>query len=155
MSEPTGLTQRQTEDYTELFRQHDRNNSGYITSDELGAVLRSLGEKPSAFQVGGLISDSDLDGDGRMGLKEFLSLLGRKVVPQPGATSPEEELAEAFRVHDADGDGFVTKDEMTTLMQTLGDAPTAEEIDAAYAKSDANGDGKLDFAEFKALYGAR
>ncbi|MGY0231682.1 EF-hand domain-containing protein [Longispora urticae] len=148
MSDAQPLSPAQTEEYRKAFTLHDRNNSGYITSDELGVVLRSLGARPTAIELRKLIADADANGNKRLDLAEFLALMAAHGGPS------DAELAEAFRAHDADGDGYVTAEEMTRLMVSMGDQPTTEEVAAAFTAADGDGDGRLDYAEFKALYSA-
>ena len=42
------------------------------------------------------------------------------------------EFKEAFNVFDKDCDGFITTDELATVMRSLGHNPTKEELDAEY-----------------------
>ena len=51
---------------------------------------------------------------------------------------------------DSNGDGFVTKDELKTMLSSLGDAVEDSVVDEMMAVADLNGDGKVDFNEFVA-----
>jgi len=55
----------------------------------------------------------DVDGNGTIDFPEFLSLMARKMKD----TDSEEELKEAFKVFDKDGNGFISAAEVrkTTL----------------------------------------
>ena len=61
-----------------MFFSLDRDNSGSIDSDELGVMLRSLGQNPSDEELQALIDSVDgADGeakDGQIQLREFLQL---------------------------------------------------------------------------------
>ena len=59
-----------------------------------------------------------------------------------------EELKAAFSQMDANGDGFVTKDELKTMLAGLGESVDEAVVDEMIAIADTNGDGKVDFAEF-------
>lgn len=74
---------------------------------------------------------------------------------QRGAAKPrelepaqEEELRQAFELFDKDASGFIDKDELAGLMQTLG--VTLDEVQLAnlYTEMDPSGDGQIDFKEF-------
>ena len=49
---------------------------------------------------------------------------------------------------DANKDGVVTKEELTTLLKGLGEDVTDEVIDEMIKIADENGDGKIQFEEF-------
>ena len=58
------------------------------------------------------------------------------------------ELKKAFQVMDANGDGVVTKEELTNLLKGLGEDVTDEVVDEMIKIADTNGDGKIQFEEF-------
>ena len=49
---------------------------------------------------------------------------------------------------DANKDGVVTKDELKTLLASLGENVTEDVINEMISIADENGDGKVDFTEF-------
>ena len=53
----------------------DKDNSGTISKDELGNVLKSLGHNPSDLEVIDLIQKVDVDGSGTIEFPEFLTLM--------------------------------------------------------------------------------
>ena len=61
-----------------------------------------------------------------------------------------EELKAAFQSMDANGDGFVSKDELKSMLSSLGEPVDDSVIDEMIAVADTNGDGKIDFNEFVA-----
>jgi len=63
----------------------------------------------------------------------------------------EEEIRDAFIVFDRDGNGMVSASELRHVMSSLGDDLTDEEIDEMIREADVNGDGQIDFGEFKIL----
>ena len=56
-----------------------------------------------------------------------------------------EEIQEAFRVFDRDGDGFISAAELKHVMNNLGEKLTDEEVDQMIIDADRDGDGKIDF----------
>ena len=58
---------------------------------------------------------------------------------------PEEELKQAFKVFDKDGDGYISADELKEVMKNLGESLSAKEVDDMLKEADINGDGKIDF----------
>ena len=49
---------------------------------------------------------------------------------------------------DANKDGVVTKEELTTLLKGLGESVTDDVVDEMIKIADENGDGKIQFEEF-------
>ena len=61
----------------------------------------------------------------------------------------ENEMKEAFKAFDADGDGSTSKDELKKILAKFGQTLTEAELDAVMAEVDTDGDGSIDFDEFK------
>eukprot|EP01115_Flamella_aegyptia_P002558 TRINITY_DN136648_c0_g1_i1.p1 TRINITY_DN136648_c0_g1~~TRINITY_DN136648_c0_g1_i1.p1 ORF type:complete len:152 (+),score=64.12 TRINITY_DN136648_c0_g1_i1:68-523(+) len=59
-----------------------------------------------------------------------------------------QELKEAFQLFDRDGDGLITSKELGTVMKSLGQNPSEQELHDMIHEVDANGNGMIDFPEF-------
>merc|ERR1711974_385731 len=62
-----------------VFNVFDKNQDGYISSVELGKVMADLGERLSEEEVEEMMRWADKDGDGKVGLKEFSSMMPASV----------------------------------------------------------------------------
>lgn len=60
-----------------------------------------------------------------------------------------DALLAKFREFDTDGNGSISEDEFGNLVAALGLRLTAGEIQIAYSAIDVNGNGRIDFSEFK------
>lgn len=55
----------------------------------------------------------------------------------------EDEIREAFRVFDKDGNGHISSPELRLVMSNLGEKLTDEEIDEMIRQADIDGDGQI------------
>jgi len=56
-------------------------------------------------------------------------------------TDPVEEIREAFRVFNNEGNGFISAAELRHMMTYLGEKLTDEEVDEMIREADIDGDG--------------
>lgn len=122
----------------------DKDGDGTITSSELGAVMRSLGQQPTEAALKQMISEVDADGSGTIDFAEFLTLMSRKMK----SADSQAEILEAFKVFDKDGSGKISADELRQVMNNLGEKLSDEEVSEMIREADTNGDGEIDVKEF-------
>jgi len=60
-------------------------------------------------------------------------------------TDSDEEIREAFRVFDKDGNGFISAAELRHVMTNLGEKLTDEEVDEMIREADVDGDGQVNY----------
>ena len=145
------LTDEQIAEFKEAFSLFDRDGDGNITTKELGTVMRSLGQNPDERELQDLINDIDADGNGNIDFPEFLSLMAKKMKD----TDTEEELIEAFKVFDTEGNGVISAMRLRELMETLGTKLPGAEIDEMIQEADINRDGNINYVELVRLMMAK
>jgi len=138
------LTEDQISEFKEAFSLFDKDGDGTITTLELGTVMRSLGQNPTEAELQDMINEVDADGDNMIDFPEFLTMMARKMRD----TDTEEEIKEAFKVFDKDGNGFISAAELRHVMTSLGEKLTDKEVDEMIREADVDGDGQINYDEF-------
>ena len=142
------LAEEQIAEFKEAFSLFDKDGDETITTKELGTVMRSLGQNPTEAELQDMINEVNAEGgNGTIGFPQFLTLMARKMED----TDSEEEIREAYRVFDKDGNGFISATELRHVMTNLGEKLTDEEIDEMIREADLDGDGQVNYEEFVAM----
>ncbi|XP_064622998.1 calmodulin-alpha-like [Lineus longissimus] len=138
------LTEEQVIEIREAFRLFDKDGDGTVSTQELGTVLKSLGQAPTDDELETMINEVDTDGNGIIEFSEFLAMMAKKMLGGESAL----DIREAFKVFDRDGHGYITVAELKRVMTTLGEKMTEEEVNEMISEADVDGDGKVDYEEF-------
>ncbi|KAH8232410.1 hypothetical protein KR032_005801, partial [Drosophila birchii] len=138
------LTEEQVAEFKDAFTQFDKDGTGKVSTRELGALMRTLGQNLSEPELQDLISESEANTSGEFDFNEFCSIMTK----QMRETDTEEEMREAFKIFDRDGDGFISPAELRFVMINLGEKVTDEEIDEMIREADFDGDGMINYEEF-------
>ena len=131
------------------FRSLDQDGNGQLEPNEILGVAE-LTENPLVQRV---ISIFDVDGNGTVSFIEFLVGLAQ-LAGGPGPENAEQKLRFAFNVYDVNRDGFISNGDLFAVMSLMvGDNLTGEQlqnlIDRQLQLTDTDGDGMLNFEEFK------
>ena len=109
IKEINNLTEMEIALYKEAFQIFDKHSEGYISSNELGTIMSSLGFN---------ISDEDLneitniyDNDQNNNMIDFISFLGI-ISKKKENIYKEEDLIDAFRIFDKEGNGKISSKEL-------------------------------------------
>ncbi|XP_060806504.1 neo-calmodulin [Amyelois transitella] len=152
VDETTGITRTQMKEFREAFRLFDKDGDGTITKEELGRVMRSLGQFARVEELQDMLQEVDSDGDGNVSFEEFVSILSKSMSGAGGATTSaeqeERELRDAFRVFDKHNRGYICASDLRAVLQCLGEDLSEEEIEDMIKEVDSDGDGRIDFLEF-------
>ena len=69
------VTEEQKAEFKEAFSVFDNDGDGTITIEELGTVLRMLGQTPTEAELQDMINEVDADGNGAIDFPEFCDLV--------------------------------------------------------------------------------
>jgi len=143
-----GLSEEQIQSYRVTFALFDKNNDGTITTQEMTIAMRELGLNPSEQEVRKLIKDADTNADKKIDFGEFCGLLKKHQQIRDVVVN----LQKAFKEFDANGDGFISREELRYAMTRLGESLSDKELDEMVDAADVNKDGKINYAEFASMY---
>ena len=73
------ITPEQELEYREAFQMFDKNGDGCISVNELGTVMRSVGQNPNNEELQTIINDVDADGNGTLDFQEFCQMMARQI----------------------------------------------------------------------------
>ncbi|KAL2506303.1 Calmodulin-like protein 3 [Abeliophyllum distichum] len=132
-----------------VFQMFDRNGDGRITKKELNDSLENMGIFIPDTELTQMIEKIDVNGDGFVDIDEFGGLY-QTIMDE---RDEDEDMREAFNVFDQNGDGFITVDELKSVLASLGlnQGRTAEDCKKMIMKVDVDGDGMVNFHEFKQM----
>ena len=140
------LTPEQIEEYREAFNLFDKDNNGSISASELATVMKSLGLSPSETEITDLMNEIDQDGNHEIDFEEFLTLMARQTDTRDSA----QEIIEAFKVFDKNGDGYISLSELKQVFNSIGEKLSDEELEAMFNEV-SNGSGRISIADFASL----
>ncbi|EYB96763.1 hypothetical protein Y032_0147g2596 [Ancylostoma ceylanicum] len=142
------LTAEQIEQFRKYFNMFDKENKGYIRATQVGQILRTMGQAFEERDLKQLIKEFDTDGSGEIEFEEFAAMVANFVVNSEDNEGLEEELREAFRLYDKQGNGYINVSDLRDILRALDENVSEEELDEMIAEIDTDGSGTVDFDEF-------
>jgi serine/threonine-protein phosphatase 2B regulatory subunit len=125
------------------FQSSDKDKSGMIDYTEFCEVLQ-VDPSPQGEKVFQLF---DYEKSGQIDVREFLVALSNF-----SGAGKDDKLKFAFMVFDEDGNGMITKEELTKILKAnhmaSSDAEVARKAETILAQADKDGDGVVNFDEF-------
>ncbi|KAH7298325.1 hypothetical protein KP509_25G037500 [Ceratopteris richardii] len=147
-----------------VFNVFDVNGDGCVSFDEISQTLKKLGIGTSEMSNPTVLSEVPNQSQSYLSEKEFHDLCATLYSPlevtditkgsAPSSSDGDQDLIAAFHVFDKDDDGFITPKELQEVLRSLGFGE-AMQLDACVAmigKVDQDGDGRIDFQEFKLMF---
>nr|KJB30044.1 hypothetical protein B456_005G128600 [Gossypium raimondii] len=136
-------------EFKKVFQMFDKNGDGRISKEELNDSLKKLGIFIPDDELTQMIKKIDVNGDNYVDIEEFRELYQSFMNDK----DEEEDILEAFKVFDQNGDGYISVDELMSILASLGlkQGKTIEDCKKMIMKVDVDGDGRVNFLEFKQM----
>jgi len=143
------LSEEMIAEFKMAFDIFDHDGGGDINTNELGRVMKLLGQSPSKEELDEIVHAVDVDGSGSIDFDEFLIMMVMQLNEENKSAS-DEEVKEMFRLMDKNGDNFLDWEELNGALSGVSADPPIEkwEVDAIFNEIDNNGDGVIDVEEF-------
>ncbi|XP_063702234.1 calcium-binding protein E63-1 isoform X2 [Culicoides brevitarsis] len=155
------FTENEIKDLRTAFDLLDRDQDGHVTPNELQFMLRNLGIHIKDELVDDLLKEASKTGNGLIDETEFLQWVAKiqalkeESSSSSGTSPPDDDITQdlvaAFRVFDKDSNGFITRDELKTAMEMIGENVTEAQLSDMLALADIDKDGKINYEEFARL----
>ena len=156
-------------DLQRIFEKLDKNGDGLVSLEELNWLLERIGVQFSLDELESLVGKPCLDFDEFLFFYDSISNQNvdggkKKIESVAGGEEEEEEeeliihddeedsdLVKAFKVFDLNGDGFISCEELQSVLARLGlwDESSGKDCRSMICFYDTNLDGMVDFEEFK------
>lgn len=136
----------------ELFTIFDEDGNGFIDRHELMKTFQGLGYEVDEAKAEAMIQSVDTDGDMRINLQEFQTLMKpemqNRLLEQDDRV---EDFRAMFRDADTDYSGYLSADEVYTVLLKHGIDLAYGELVELINEFDVSGDAQLDIDEFVAM----
>ena len=135
--------------YRLAFATYDKDESGFISKEEMIQLLRDIGDAPRDEELDFMMQQFDRNGDGQMGFNELIHVIRITKTKQKKAN--QDELLSAFRAMDQDGSGELTQAELKEALASMGAKFSDKQVTDMMADADEDGNGTIDYHEFAAI----
>jgi calmodulin len=141
----TNLTEMEIALYKEAFQIFDKHSEGYISTKELGTIFNSLGTNISEEDLIEIITIYDNDQNNSMiDFITFLDIIAKK----KDDIYKEEDLINAFRIFDKEGNGKISIKELRYVMMSSGVDFNENYIKDIINESNVDNDEFIDYHKF-------
>jgi calmodulin len=136
-------------DVQKAFKEFDGNGDGSIDQAELVSALSGSFTKQEVMTI---FAAADIDGNGEIDYEEFIALMcpsASDIIEKfRGKYQNMSEVRAAFQRFDKNGDGALSKEELTNALKSSGQSYSNVEVDAIFSLGDVDGDGEITLEEF-------
>ncbi|KAI3794331.1 hypothetical protein L1987_36960 [Smallanthus sonchifolius] len=136
----------QSTDYKRVFDHFDEDRNGVISPSELQRCVGLIYDDEILVEELQIVIDSLQGSDGQLGFEDFISLMESEKEEEK-----LEDLKKAFGMYEMDGTDCITPMSLNQMLSRLGESTSVDECVGMIHRFDLNGDGVLNFDEFRAM----
>jgi len=138
------LTHEQLTEIRETFALFDREGTGTITLEDMGILVRALGQTPSEAELQNMKREADPSGSGKVDCDTLIEVYSR-YYKDP---ITEQEILGAFQELDEHNKGVISLKRLKHLLSTCGELLTEEEIQRIISLAKPDTEGNINYSEF-------
>merc|ERR1711976_345841 len=101
-------------------------------------------------QLDEAVAEVDSENSGKFDFPMFCVVAARFMIEED-EEQMREELKEAFRIYDKEGNGYITTDTLKEILHEIDPELTDDDLDNIIEEVDEDGSGTLDFEEFQEM----
>ncbi|XP_047992740.1 uncharacterized protein LOC125231338 [Leguminivora glycinivorella] len=126
------------------FQMFDTTKSGYIDVLKISTILNTMGQLFDDSELQALIDENDPETSGKINFDGFCNIASH-FLEEEDAEAMQQELKEAFRLYDREGNGYITTSTLKEILAALDDKLSNSDLDGIIAEIDTDGSGTVDF----------
>merc|ERR1711975_149175 len=150
IAESTGLDLEQIDSLKKGFEGFDKEGGGTISQTTMQMILKSMGVKVDKDDMENYAGEVDEAATGQFSFMQFCQVAAKFMI-EDDEEQMKEELKEAFRIYDKEGQGFITTDVLKEILREIDTTLTVDDLDNIIEEVDEDGSGTLDFDEFQEM----
>jgi len=130
------------------FHDADLNFKGYLMREDLKIAFAILfGYKPSKYELNQALTAAKITAEQGSGVSEeqFVQL----ITPKFAARDEDEEIRQAFVAFDTHCKGFISVDNLHSIVKQVAPKLPSTTIEAAFKEIDRDGDGRVSYKDFE------
>lgn len=125
----------------QTFELFDDDGDGLIPISDLKKILKDLGQNVTEEKIEKTIQQLGGNEEDSFDFEQFLEITSNVLRD----TSDEDQLREAFRVFDKEGNGFISVSELRHFLMNIGDKMTEDEFMEMVRLTEINDDGEIQY----------
>lgn len=129
------------------FQMFDTSKSGVIETMKVSTILNTLGLLFDDGELQNVIAEVDSGNSGKVDFEGFCEIAAN-FLEEEDSEAMQQELKEAFRLYDREGNGYITTKTLKEILAALDDKLNNDDLDGIIQEIDTDGSGTVDFDEF-------
>merc|ERR1711872_93429 len=150
IAESTGLDLEQIDSLKKGFEGFDKEGGGTINQTTMQMILKNMGVKVDKDDMENYAGEVDEAATGQFSFMQFCQVAAKFMI-EDDEEQMKEELKEAFRIYDKEGQGFITNDVLKEILREIDPTLTEGDLDNIIEEVDEDGSGTMDFDEFQEM----